>query len=172
VKQHGQRFQATVVLRGPSGRLVAVRLRIQSNAGQDRVLFAGVGWRAFVLENELQVGHQLLFSLVSKSIFEVCHLEPNHRIIRTPNVRSTCHGLDFPPKVPEMSVEPSGESFAMMKSDVVYGSGTSRVKDKVDSLVGSLQCPHFVTKSSLVSPGLKLSAYQPMKYTKLCSFLG
>lgn len=153
------------MLRGPSGRLVAVRLRIKSTAAQDRVHFAGVGWRAFVLENELQVGHRLLFSLISKSIFEVCHLEPNHRIIPTPNVSSTCHGLDFPPQVPEMSFEPSGESFAMMKSDVVYGSGTLRMKDKVDSLVGSLQCPHFVTKicksnlreyhsSSLVSPGL------------------
>ena len=181
MKEHGHSFQATVVLQGRSGRWTPVRLRIRSSAVQDRVQFAGVGWRTFVLENELQEGHQLLFSLVSKSIFEVHHLdstasvkkpkelfreEPSTRIIRTSNANSNSHGLDFPPSGSEMSPKPSGEHFAITKNDIVYAKDTLKVKEEVERLVGNLQCPHFVTKiskssvcedhsSSLVrSPGL------------------
>ena len=73
MKKNGYNFQAKVVLRGPSGRFTAVHLNIVSSPVQDRVHFRGSGWKDFLLENGFEVGHKLLFSLVSKSIFIVRH---------------------------------------------------------------------------------------------------
>lgn len=51
VKQHGCNFQVKVVHQGPSGRLVAVHLVVESSPVQDREHFCGSEWRDFLLEN-------------------------------------------------------------------------------------------------------------------------
>jgi hypothetical protein len=160
VKQHGCNFQVKVVLQGPSGRLVAVHLVVESSPIQDRVHFRGSEWRNFLLGNGFKVRHELLFSLVSKSTFTVRHSGvAAHAHIPEPvdtiEQPKTCHDMR-PANLPESNGGPS-ETIAevrhgrykprtsVVKSDVVYARGTPWThKQRVDMLVGKLQCPHFV----------------------------
>lgn len=50
-----------------------MHLTIDTSPIQDRVYFRGSEWRDFLLGNWFKAGHQLIFSLVSKSTFFVGH---------------------------------------------------------------------------------------------------
>ncbi len=75
-RSHGNRFQKFVLLRGPSGQVWPVNLCVScgSKSGRPTVRFAR-GWKAFALDHGLDVGDELVFTLIAFSRFSVAVLD-------------------------------------------------------------------------------------------------
>lgn len=148
VKENGHSIQKEVSVQGPSGGTKVVELSIKSYPLQNRVHFGGSSWRAFTKENGFEVGHQLLFSLVAMSTFTVRLLGKVelHRVRNSSNAQPARRSISSSvTQHPSITIPPDDSVPGNAENDVVYCQGTMQFKPEVETRLGNMGCPHFVT---------------------------